>query len=92
MMAGMITLILTGLLRGVRTRRALVLENLALRHQLAVQLPQVPAGENRAAARFTNLYARHIRASRLRSMLETRRPPETMLERLRNTHARRSES
>jgi hypothetical protein len=35
-MAGMITLILTGLLRGVRTRRALVLENLALRHQLAV--------------------------------------------------------
>jgi len=35
-MAAMITLILTGLLRGVRTRRALVLENLALRHQLAV--------------------------------------------------------
>ena len=36
MMAGMITLILTGLLRGVRTHCALVLENLALRHQLAV--------------------------------------------------------
>jgi len=36
MMAAMITLILTGLLRGVRTRRALVLENVALRHQLAV--------------------------------------------------------
>jgi hypothetical protein len=36
MMAGMITLILTGLLRVLRTRRALVLENLALRHQLAV--------------------------------------------------------
>jgi hypothetical protein len=36
MMAGMITLILTGLLRGLRTRSALVLENLALRHQLAV--------------------------------------------------------
>jgi hypothetical protein len=35
-MAGMIPLILTGLLRGLRTRRALVLENLALRHQLAV--------------------------------------------------------
>ena len=32
----MLTLILTGLLRGVRTQRALVLENLALRHQLAV--------------------------------------------------------
>ena len=36
MMAGMITLILIGLLRGVRTRRSLVFENLALRHQLAV--------------------------------------------------------
>jgi hypothetical protein len=36
MMAGMITLILTGLLRGVRTQRSLVFENLALRHQLAV--------------------------------------------------------
>ena len=37
MMAGMITLILTGLLRRLRTRSALVLENLALRHQLAVK-------------------------------------------------------
>jgi hypothetical protein len=36
MMAGMITLILMGLLRGVRTQRSLVFENLALRHQLAV--------------------------------------------------------
>jgi hypothetical protein len=36
MMAGMIPLILTGLLRGVRTQRSLVLENLALRHQLVV--------------------------------------------------------
>jgi hypothetical protein len=36
MMAAMLTLILTGLLRGVRTHRALVLENLALRHQLGV--------------------------------------------------------
>ena len=36
MMAGMITLILTGLLRGVRTQRSLMLENLALRHQLVV--------------------------------------------------------
>jgi hypothetical protein len=41
MMAGMITLILIGLLREIRTHRALVLENLALRHQLAVlQLPR----------------------------------------------------
>lgn len=36
MMAGTITLILIGLLRGIRTHRALLLENLALRHQLAV--------------------------------------------------------
>jgi putative transposase len=36
MMAGMLTLILTGLLFALRTQRALVLENLALRHQLAV--------------------------------------------------------
>jgi hypothetical protein len=36
MMAGMITLTLTGLLGMLRARRALVLENLALRHQLAV--------------------------------------------------------
>ena len=42
MMAGMIPLILTGLLRGVRTQRSLVLENLALRHQLAVLQRTVP--------------------------------------------------
>ena len=36
MMTGMIILILIGLLRGVRAQRFLVLENLALRHQLAV--------------------------------------------------------
>jgi hypothetical protein len=36
MMAGMLTLILTGLLFALRTQRALVLENLALRDQLAV--------------------------------------------------------
>ena len=36
MMAAMITFVVTGLLRGVWTQRALVLENLALRHQLAV--------------------------------------------------------
>ena len=38
----MITLILTGLLRGVRTQRSLVLENLALRHQLVVLQRTVP--------------------------------------------------
>jgi hypothetical protein len=36
MMTGMIALILTGLLRSVRSQRSLVCENLALRHQLAV--------------------------------------------------------
>ena len=36
MMAAMLTLILTGLLRGIRAQHALVLENLALRHQLTV--------------------------------------------------------
>jgi hypothetical protein len=42
MMAGMITLILTGLLRGVWTQRSLVLENLAMRHQLAVLQSTAP--------------------------------------------------
>ena len=42
MMAGMITLILIGLLRGIRTHRALLLENLALRHQLAVLQRSTP--------------------------------------------------
>jgi putative transposase len=36
MMAGMLTLTLNGFLLVLRTRRSLVLENLALRHQLAV--------------------------------------------------------
>ena len=42
MMAGMITLVLTGLLRGVRTQRSLVLEHLALRHQLAIHQRTAP--------------------------------------------------
>jgi hypothetical protein len=42
MMAAMITFILTGLLGVLRTRRALVLENLALRHQLAVLQRSAP--------------------------------------------------
>jgi len=42
MLAAMITLILTGLLRGVTTQRALMLENLALRHQLAVLQRSAP--------------------------------------------------
>ena len=42
MMADMLTLILIGLLRGIRAHRALVLENLALRHQLAVLQRSAP--------------------------------------------------
>ena len=41
-MAGMMPLILTGLLRGVRTQRSLVLENLALRRQPVVLRRTVP--------------------------------------------------
>jgi transposase InsO family protein len=52
MMAGMITLILTGLLRGVRTHRALVLENLALRHQLAVLRRTTPRPRLRPSDRL----------------------------------------
>jgi putative transposase len=52
MMAGMIPLILTGLLRVLRTRRALVLENLALRHQLAVLQRTAPRPRLRTAARL----------------------------------------
>ncbi len=52
MMAGMITLILIGLLRGVRTQRSLVLENLALRHQLVVLQRTVPRPRLRTADRL----------------------------------------
>src|SRR5262245_45029462 len=52
MMAGMITLILTGLLRVLRTHRALVLENLALRHQLAVIQRAVPRPRLRRSDRL----------------------------------------
>ena len=50
MMAGMITL--TGLLRVLRTRRALVLGNLALRHQLAVLQRTAPRPRLRTADRL----------------------------------------
>jgi putative transposase len=52
MMAGMITLILTGILRGVRTQRSLVLENLALRHQPVVLQRTVPRPRLRTADRL----------------------------------------
>ena len=55
----MITLILTGLLRGLRTRSALVLENLALRHQLGVLQRTAPRPRLRASDRvFWVLLAR----------------------------------
>ena len=52
MMASMITLILTGLLFAVRTRRSLVLENLALRHQLAVLQRTAPRPRLRTSDRL----------------------------------------
>src|SRR4029450_13057082 len=52
MMAGMIPLILTGLLRGVRTQRSLVFENLALRHQLAVLQRTAPRPRLRTSDRL----------------------------------------
>ena len=52
MMAGMMTLILTGLLFALRTRRALVLENLALRHQLVVLQRAAPRPRLRTADRL----------------------------------------
>jgi hypothetical protein len=48
----MTPLILTGLLRILRTRRALVLENLALRHQLAVLQRTAPRPRLRTADRL----------------------------------------
>jgi len=52
MMAGMITLILTGLLRVLRTRCSLVLEHLALRHQLAVLQRTAPRPRLRTSDRL----------------------------------------
>jgi hypothetical protein len=52
MMTGMILLILTGLLRILRTRQCLVLENLALRHQLAVLQRTAPRPRLRISDRL----------------------------------------
>ena len=48
----MITLVLSGLFRGVRTQRALVLENLALRHQLIVLRRSTPRPRLRPSNRL----------------------------------------
>jgi hypothetical protein len=50
--AAMLTLILTGLLRGIRAQHALVLENLALRHQLAVLQRTAPRPRLRPSDRL----------------------------------------
>jgi hypothetical protein len=52
MMAGMMTLILTGLLFALRTPRALVLETLALRHQPAVLQRAAPRPRLRTSDRL----------------------------------------
>jgi putative transposase len=52
MMTGMIPLILTCLLRMLRTRQSLVLENLALRHQLAVLQRTAPRPRFRTCDRL----------------------------------------
>ena len=49
----MLTLILSGLLRGARTQHALVLENLALRHQLAVLQRTAPRPRLRPSDRVS---------------------------------------
>jgi putative transposase len=60
MMTGMITLILTGLLRVLRTRRALVLENLALRHQLTVLQRTAPRPRLRTSDRLLWVLLSHL--------------------------------
>src|SRR4029453_5014605 len=60
MMAGMITLILIGLLRGIRTHPPLFLENLALRHQLVVLQRTVPRPRLRTADRLFWVLLSHL--------------------------------
>ena len=60
MMTGMIPLILTGLLRVLTTRQSLVLENLALRHQLAVLQRTAPRPRFRACDRLFWVVLSHL--------------------------------
>src|SRR4030095_14842159 len=60
MMTGMIPLILTGLLRMLRTRQSLVLENLALRHQLAVLQRAAPHPRFRTCDRLLWVVLSHL--------------------------------
>src|SRR4029453_9278538 len=60
MMTGMTPLILTGLLRMLRTRQSLVLENLALRHQLAVLQRTAPHPRFRTCHRLLWVVLSHL--------------------------------
>src|SRR4029453_17382505 len=60
MMTGMTPLILTGLLRMLRTRQSLVLENLALRHQLAVLQRTAPRPRFRPCPRLLWVVLSHL--------------------------------
>ena len=60
MMTGMIPLILTSLLRMLRTRQSLVLENLALRHQLAVLQRTAPRPRFRTCDRLLWVLLSHL--------------------------------
>jgi hypothetical protein len=60
MMTGMIPLILTGLLCMLRTRQSLVLENLALRHQLAVLQRTAPRPRFRTCDRLLGVLLSHL--------------------------------
>ena len=60
MMTDMIPLILTGLLRMLRTRQSLVLENLALRHQLAVLQRTAPRPRFRTCDRLLWVLLSHL--------------------------------
>ena len=60
MMTGMIPLILTGLLRMLRTRHSLVLETLALRHQLAILQRTAPRPRLRISDRLLWVLLSHL--------------------------------
>jgi hypothetical protein len=87
MMTGMIPLILTGLLRVLRRRRALVLENLALRHQLAVLQRTAPRPRLRTVSPRQNTPL----AGQGRAGAQTGRAPRARPDR-RDAHGRRPPS
>jgi hypothetical protein len=60
MMTGMMLLILTGLLRMLRSRQSLVLENLALRYQLAVLQRTAPRPRLRISDRLLWVLLSHL--------------------------------